>query len=496
MIFVCYYFAMTTKELENYIRSELEKGTTFQTIKNNLLVGGGWQPQEIDAAYQALIQDTTTLVQSKKKTWIGTVALVLLIVLGGGAAYAYYAGYFTSLEQVTAQSFVEARNAKSAAFDTTISVDFSSIKKVESKTIFGDMFSGLTSFTTKGAYDLTDPENTKLSMAISLVLGSTSAAADFRLVHGVAYAQLTKAPTISLIPVLSKSEKKWVSFPYKSQTPNIMSMPFTSSLGVNPVILEKLTDEQKQELYQITANAHFITITKKFIPETIDNTSAYHFTFDIDRDGIKQYFKEVQTYIRSIGKEDSLLSTFDTTSYIEGLEKVTDFAGEMWIGKKDSLPRKVTIGFTVTQKEGPIKVAMVSILSDWNKPVDVQAPEKSVTFEQFISGMFSNSFDKMSMNESASVTQAGKDAQIKARLANLRVSAEIYWDGNPSGGYTGACNSSDFNTAKSLTLGFICRDSKNTYAASAQLSNGKYFCIDSTGTAKEIAQAVATTSCL
>jgi hypothetical protein len=476
VVFVCTIMSMTTTQLEEYIRSEIAQGTSFETIKNNLLVGGGWKVEEITNAY-------TTIIAGKKprggKAKVIAGALVLLVLAGLG--YAYYQGYFTPLEQLTGQSFVAARNATSASFDTTITVDTSGLTASKDKNPIGELFGGSSSFTTKGSYDVSDPEHTKVQGLISLVFGSTSTALEFRVVDDNAYLQLTKAPTISFIPMLQSMENKWLVFPYKSEAKNMSMSPVTSYFGVDPSIIEKLTDDQKDQLYTITERAHFISITERLTPESINGDLSYHFTFDIDREGVQTYLAEVKAYINEIGKNDSLLSSFDPTSYGETLDKVTDFRGELWIAKSDKLPRKALISFaTPIEEEGSIKVTITSLFKDWNVPVVVEKPEKSMTFQELMTEAFSGA---MSMSTPAA-ENAGKNAAAKSTLANLRASAEIHYDGSATGSYQGACTSADFMSAKKKYGSFVCSDMQNAYAASVKLSDGTYYCVDSTGLSK------------
>ena len=84
------------------------------------------------------------------------------------------------------------------------------------------------------------------------------------------------------------------------------------------------------------------------------------------------------------------------------------------------------------------------------------------------------------------------DVSIKADIAGLRASAELYASDKDS--YEGYCDSWDAERAKeSISANkstLVCNANKNEYAACAQIMrNGKlnsYFCSDSTGISKEI----------
>ena len=84
--------------------------------------------------------------------------------------------------------------------------------------------------------------------------------------------------------------------------------------------------------------------------------------------------------------------------------------------------------------------------------------------------------------------RAGEDAQIKAYLSSMRARAELYWDSKSTNGkdgsYKGFC--SDPESTKFLSEmrqvdneAYVCNDNSASYAISAPLHSGKYFCVDS-----------------
>ncbi len=320
------------------------------------------------------------------------IAIVLLLLLAGGGAYAYYSGAFISLSRLTAEAMDSARSAHSAAYDTTATIDLSEITDAAGglSQLVPGVAGGKLSLTTTGLYDVSDPENTKGSSFISINLGSLSLAAEIRVLNDTLYAELTNAPVIAFFPMLSSYQNKWISFPYKGQNGQVTGNPLSSSLGIDTGIMSKLSPDQKDHVYQMLRNASLLKTVKRFSPEEIGGALSYHFSFDLDQAGIAAYLQSLKSYINDIGKNDSVLSSFDPTSLAKELAKIKDFKGEIWIGRQDHLPHKLTLTFGVNPDEtkpGQIKVNVVSILSDWNKPVAVVAPADSVPFETFVSNM-------------------------------------------------------------------------------------------------------------
>jgi prepilin-type N-terminal cleavage/methylation domain-containing protein len=111
----------------------------------------------------------------------------------------------------------------------------------------------------------------------------------------------------------------------------------------------------------------------------------------------------------------------------------------------------------------------------------------------------------------------GADAAVKADLSNARAQAEIYYDNQNPNGYTGVCTATTANSGivsmiadaalkagttvgapsaaqtayGSSTGAAVCKDASTTWVASVQeKSVSKFFCVDSTGTAKEVVTAL------
>jgi len=87
------------------------------------------------------------------------------------------------------------------------------------------------------------------------------------------------------------------------------------------------------------------------------------------------------------------------------------------------------------------------------------------------------------------------DASAKTSMSNLKSQTEIYYNQNGYS-YSGVCSDADVTkliAAATSTTGvntWDCNDSSTSTAAYIELRNGKYFCVDSTGTTKESSTAL------
>jgi hypothetical protein len=524
---------MINNQLLDYIKQELSLNISKDIIITNLK-SQGWTDVDLNEAFATLfivqqtpivptLQDIASLQQvqqNKKQTIINfknyffsffsknrkiffIVVVLLFMGLISFGAYGYYSGMFISLPNLTSKAIDNIKNTNSATYDTTISIDFSEVKNFTddiSQFISETVIPTKLSFTTKGAYDFLDVKNKKMSALISVNAGLFIVEADIRMINNTFYAQLIKAPKIAFLSFLAEIENKWVSLLLEPgdnlpvDSSSSLVNPVAGIFGIDSSILEKITEEQKEQLYQITRNAHFVKMVQRFSPEVINDNLSYHFLFDIDREGINAYFQSLKEYINTIGKNDSSLSAFDPTSFSKDLENMEDFKGEIWIGRKDTLPYKILLDFAIKPdeaKEEKVKVNIISIFGSWNQPVVISAPTESTSLEEVISSAMGGSIEQAKENS--------MEVSIKASLAGLRAEAEVFYDKGNS--YLGFCSSLKVKDARknienNKGTDFICKNKPEAYAIGVKLpQNAGYWCVDSIGSSKATTMLSSSTIC-
>ncbi len=331
--------------------------------------------------------------------------------------------------------------------------------------------------------------NEKLATTISVGAGSMNVDAELRYIDKTLYAQLTNIPAIAFIPMLSSFTNQWIAVPSTGGAGVLADTPLAGLPGIDSKIFSSLTTEQKEHLYDITRNAQFITITKKESPEAVNGNLAYHFYFDLNKKGITDYLKQIESYIHEIGKNDSKLSSFDVVSQIKDLDIIQDFVGEAWIGKTNKLLAKTNINFSLVtmnnNEPSTIKVGVIGIFDKWNEPVTVAVPQSSKTIDEIMKDMIADIEDGTSSDPivQASLDEASKkadEAKRKSLVTNQRASAELYFGKNKS--YSGFCNSKEYPQPD----GISCVSLKTGFFAFTDLENGKFFCADATGFAGEV----------
>jgi len=211
-------------------------------------------------------------------------------------------------------------------------------------------------------------------------------------------------------------------------------------------------------------------VRKNLSDKKINDVKVYHYEIA---------FKEL--------KKSFLIPGFLFGSKKESSEIIID----VYIGKKDNLLYGLNIYEEIigsgNESSGFVKVDLV--FSDYNKPLDIKIPENYKRLEDVL---------YKQTEKETSLTQK-KDSIIRADLAYLRVSGEIYVNHNKS--YLGFCKSDDINKSKDRISEYsklVCNDSSGSWAVAAKLTSANnYFCVDSKGNAKEISNSIGdNTTCL
>jgi hypothetical protein len=402
--------------------------------------------------------------------------VLLLFLIAGGAAYGYFAGYFISMSAISNEAYNSIRNAKSVNFDTTISVDMNGVAQASNPVaMIADIGSGI-SLTAKGAYDHINENDPKFTTALSIKAGIYEIGLEARSVLDNIYINATKLPVTPWIDT-SKIQNQWLMIPGSGDDVE-KYIPSLASAGIGKSAFENLTDEQKAHIADMAAKAKFITVTKRYTPEMMNNVLSYHFSFDLDRNGITSFLFDLENYIHEIGKEDSELSAFSTEGVKTSLDKVKNFNGEAWIGRSDHLPYKLMVNFESQEGEDTAslaKVNFVSIFSGWNQPITVEAPVNAQLFSTFLEN---NIGGGVGDNEAL-------DAKLKTSFSFARPQAEMYSDANGVT-FKGFCASENFTAvtagvAEPSKASLVCRDSASAYILYAPLITEpkKIYCMDS-----------------
>lgn len=460
---------------------------------------------------------SATQVKSSHRFLKYFLIIFILILLIAGGALAYASGYFISTSNFFSKIIDSSKNNKTVSFDANVNIDGSKMKISETYASLGVDNTKTANFNMTGTIDMRDSQKLKFDVLYKFKMDKIEAGINIRSINDSIYLNLTKGPNLgffSLVPF----ENKWINISMKDKEGKLnTNNPLFSVSPIDSVLINGMTEEQKQHITDITKTASFIKITKKHLPEMMDGSLSYHISFDLDKEGAVSYFKEVTDYLKSIDKNNTALSSLDTADYDKLMKAINNFKGELWLGIFDNLPHKILIDGDIINPEKPedgsIKVNMSVVYKDWNKPVTIEAPSNAMTIEEFMASIFgNNAFSIMPANEtsintnptdtkgvltSSGVTVVKEDSAVdsplkqididkKNTILGLRVKGELFYDKMMS--YKGFCSSKTdgaYTSAITLPKGSIykCNDTATAWASWIKLSTNDYFCVDSNGAA-------------
>ncbi len=209
-----------------------------------------------------------------------------------------------------------------------------------------------------GAIDLSDKTHPHYvqQFALKTSIDGANVFGEYRDLPLAKYLYLTTAPNYGDIN-LTAFAKQWIVIP--------PDFSFGVLLGREP--LQDLTEENLSSLMRLLNQIDLVDVSKTGIVEIIDHDATLPYTFTINADGMKT-FLATWFEVRQ-GRE------IDPVSYQQIQNEVSDLLGlkgTMWIGRKSFLLHRVSV-------QSPT-IDLTINLRDFNKPVDVSAPEPDTDF--------------------------------------------------------------------------------------------------------------------
>ncbi len=151
--------------------------------------------------------------------------------------------------------------------------------------------------------------------------------------------------------------------------------------------------------------------------------------------------------------------------------------GEVWLGKRDMLLRKVSFKVRTPEPIGSLSAFSAQVtatISDYNTTLTTPMLSSAESY----------------VEHQQNVAIARRDTSVKNTLSTTRAIAESYYSKKKS--YAGFCTSPDDLGAKSLIVPLegllgtgtvVCASTAKTFVIAAPISNSQYFCVDNLGSA-------------
>lgn len=289
---------------------------------------------------------------------IGLVVGLVVLVLAGGAAAAYF-GYVVPNKP---QNVLNAALVSSFSSDKVTSEHFDgkvSVKDKASGSTFSGTFSG--GATTGGAFSINasiDAVVTKVTVDVRSTDGSTYYVRMGGLEGLPELLSTMEDPMAKMYaPMVAGLNNQWIE----------INESVLSQFGASAPNF-KMSEADRTKLGEIYTDHQFLTVSQKLADEKINGMDSYHFKVTVDKDEFKGFVKAIKdAKVAGITITQNELDEFN-----KSLNEVdfTKYPVDIWVAKDLKMVDQVV--FSLSDSEATVNVRFSVV--DFNKPVDVQKP--------------------------------------------------------------------------------------------------------------------------
>jgi hypothetical protein len=390
---------MINQELLDYIRQQLQRGVGKEKIKK-ILIDNGWQEQEIEEAFSLLKSSSQLTLEPYKranKILLTVISIIVGILIISGGVFAYL-NYFQSSEKIFQRMVAKLMEIKSVEFSVEMKAE------AETEDLLGDAknfiqtsqptqnkktANFLINFT--GSSDIQNLNSPKGSFSFNiktdaLSQGESIFGLEARIIGKVIYVKLNNVPDLGL-PFfdLKAIKNQWIKI-----DPEALKKQF----GLEKIEAQlkevqkkqELSPEQIEKLKTVIQQAKIFKITKRLADEKIEGIKTYHYKFTIDKEELKKLLNNISQIVQGRPFTEKELAEFDKNFGVVELQE-----GEIWVGKKDLLPYKISLTSLIKETEGEKisgKASLTLLFKNFNKPVQVDIPILAKPLEEIFEGPF------------------------------------------------------------------------------------------------------------
>lgn len=319
-----------------------------------------------------------------------------------------------------------------------------------------------------------------------------------RLVDGVLYAKMIKAPELPFVQDLSFIEDKWIHVNFKEDLTD-GDIEDLQSVADESKELIRMIEKHGVKVLEIAQEKELLTIESSF------KGSDYTYELFIDLEKTPSFLRAVAELVN---QDEYSLILNEAANEIE--REWASFDSYVDMGDGYTVPFKIVVDgktgnlkeflvdlslkvkpdenvefFLGTKDELDINLFLRNEFSDINKTVDVEIPSDSMSIEEVFDELF-----KMSGGPSMSPDPV--DTMIRLGLGRMIVQAEMY---GGEDGLFGICNEESaglknlLESVDGISEDSGCEDSRDQWIAWSKLQNEEgYWCVDHTGFSGMVAQ--------
>ncbi len=334
---------------------------------------------------------TVTPGTPKKKSKFPLIILFVVVVLAllGAGVWAYFTFLVLSPKQVMAKMIEAFGSVDTFAFEGSATVELpeQGEPKKEGEPLEPPLpFTGAGSFSVmfSGAVDATDETNVDGYAEIDVSVEDFSFGFEVRNIGKDTYVKAdTLPPFVAMLGPPERLSNQWIRFHADEILGGLGLGEFKKKLDEKAAEAQEgsyeLTDEQKEELLAAFLDAEVVKITQKFKVEKIGEISSYHYAFTFDPDALESFLIRANEIV-----PESPIAEDKMNDILEKFEGV-DVSGEIWVGKKDFLPRKfVVTSVPDDETKGSATLPFEILFDAYNEAVSIEEPADAKAIAEFI----------------------------------------------------------------------------------------------------------------
>ena len=333
----------------------------------------------------------------RAKKWLLPLIIALVVLLAGGGALAYFY-FYNPPDKIVQKMMVNAfLNIKSLEYEGEIKSNIDTLGYLGSNQLYA---------TLAGAYDELDPSLPvgRFSLVVkenSSPQAQTTFSLETIMNFQAFYFSLGILPDLGFFD-LSSLLGKWVRIDLQDggwqKTLAGMSGIYHGEDEADPQDVEKIIKAKVEKLKKEVAEIKILSIDKKLPSENINGVDTHHYAVSLDPDGLKKLAMTQKRFYAEIieemkaenwepgSYEDSQWTVEDENNFNKFVSENKIPSGEIWIGKKDLMPYRITMNFEV-KGTNPGAVNLDFRLKNFNQPVEVDLPAEYISLEEILGGL-------------------------------------------------------------------------------------------------------------
>lgn len=238
--------------------------------------------------------------------------------------------------------------------------------------------------TVSGAYDIHDESVPKLSATIlatsdKWALGNFSLGLDYRGIGQADYFSFSDLPDFGFLR-LDFLRDKWFTAG-DSGIREQLGLSAGNSRSAVPVFAQTWRNAS----FSAWREHRFLAVVDSLGSETVDGVSTWHYSLAFDPDAFARWAVLVGS-IANGTLSDAEANALRTAAHQWAFDDI-----QLWIGKRDGLPRKIAIRANVATVGDPAKrtgVDATFTVSRFNDDMDISVPEGAASIDEALQGLF------------------------------------------------------------------------------------------------------------